>query len=189
MAGIFHVGMFEFDEGYVYTSLSTARSLFEIEQGVGSVQLMLNDPMDALAWQKPAGFIRKCDLSTDMDGGASTIFTALQVEKNDVFLLAFVALVAAFSITNTLITLTVQKTHEIGLMKALVLERWYHGDFSLDGIGTRINGYGMRYWVGIWVLHYRNEVLQFSLVNGSWIYCLQSSISLANCRLVPRWKM
>ena len=44
VAGIFHVGMFEFDEGYVYTSLSTARSLFEIEQGVGSVQLMLNDP-------------------------------------------------------------------------------------------------------------------------------------------------
>ena len=35
------------------------------------------------------------------------------------FLLAFVALVAAFSITNTLLTLTVQKTHEIGLMKAL----------------------------------------------------------------------
>ena len=35
------------------------------------------------------------------------------------FLLAFVALVAAFSITNTLITLTIQKTREIGLFKAL----------------------------------------------------------------------
>ena len=47
VSGIFYVGMFEFDEGYVYTSLSTASSLFDIEQGANSVKLMLNNPMEA----------------------------------------------------------------------------------------------------------------------------------------------
>ena len=44
VSGIFYVGMFEFDEGYVYTSLSTASSLFDIEQGANSVKLMLKNP-------------------------------------------------------------------------------------------------------------------------------------------------
>ena len=48
------------------------------------------------------------------------LFAALRVEKNMMFfLLIFITVVAAFGITNTLITVTVQKTHEIGLLKAL----------------------------------------------------------------------
>ena len=44
----------------------------------------------------------------------------LQVEKNmQFFLLVFIVLVAAFSITNTLITTVIQKTKEIGLLKAM----------------------------------------------------------------------
>ncbi len=35
------------------------------------------------------------------------------------FLLLFIVIVAAFGIMNTLITVTVQKTREIGIMKAL----------------------------------------------------------------------
>ena len=44
----------------------------------------------------------------------------LAVEKNMLmFLLVFIVLVAAFSITNTLITTVIQKTREIGLLKAV----------------------------------------------------------------------
>ena len=91
VAGIFHVGMFEFDEGYVYTSLSTARSLFDIEQGVGSVQLMLKGSLGCSSrGRNVAGFIRKYDLSTDMDGGASTDFHGITGRKKyDVFSIGF----------------------------------------------------------------------------------------------------
>jgi lipoprotein-releasing system permease protein len=48
------------------------------------------------------------------------LFNALAVEKNMmVILLMFITVVAIFCVTNTLIVLTVQKTDEIGLLKAL----------------------------------------------------------------------
>ncbi|RYD72072.1 MAG: ABC transporter permease, partial [Verrucomicrobiaceae bacterium] len=48
------------------------------------------------------------------------LFDAIAMERNVMFfLLLFIVIVAAFGIMNTLITVTVQKTREIGIMKAL----------------------------------------------------------------------
>jgi lipoprotein-releasing system permease protein len=48
------------------------------------------------------------------------LFEALRTEKTMMFiLLFFIAIVAAFCVTNTLIVITIQKTPEIGLLKAL----------------------------------------------------------------------
>ena len=48
------------------------------------------------------------------------IFNALAVEKNmTALLLSLISLVAVFCVMNTLLVLTVQKTPEIGLLKAL----------------------------------------------------------------------
>ena len=91
------------------------------------------------------------------------IFTALQVEKNMMFfLLAFVALVAAFSITNTLITLTVQKTHEIGLLKALGFPNHsIIGIFLWMGLIQGIIGTSLGIGLALVILKYRNELLNF----------------------------
>jgi lipoprotein-releasing system permease protein len=48
------------------------------------------------------------------------IFSALAVEKNTMFyVLFFIMIVAAFGIVNCQITFVVQKTREIGILKAL----------------------------------------------------------------------
>jgi lipoprotein-releasing system permease protein len=50
----------------------------------------------------------------------SLLFDALSHEKTMMFvLLVFITIVAIFCVTNTLIVITVQKTNEIGLLKAL----------------------------------------------------------------------
>src|SRR5204863_9961843 len=50
----------------------------------------------------------------------SGILNALLVEKNVMFyILFFIVIVAAFGITSVLITFVVQKTREIGMLKAL----------------------------------------------------------------------
>ena len=164
VSGIFYVGMFEFDEGYVYTSLSTASSLFDIEQGANSVKLMLNNPMEAkLVADKLISTLNDKIYPQTWMQAHQQIFTALQVEKNMMFfLLAFVALVAAFSITNTLITLTVQKTREIGLLKALGFRNsGIMGIFVwmglLQGIIGTVSGIGLAYLA----LYYRNDILRF----------------------------
>ncbi len=164
VAGVFHVGMYEYDVGFAFTSLETARSLYDVEQGVHSVQIMLDNPMRAapVAQQLRDKLGRNFYPRTWMEMH-SQIFAALHVEKNMMFfLLAFVALVAAFSITNTLITLTVQKTREIGLLKSLGFGNGgITGIFFWMGLVQGVVGNALGVGLALLVLKFRNEILMF----------------------------
>lgn len=164
ISGIFEVGMYEIDAGYVLTSLETARSIYNVEQGVHSVQIMTADPMSA---PYVARDIRKAlgpffEARTWIDLN-SQLFTALQTEKNMMFfLLIFITIVAAFCIAITLITLVVQKTQEIGLLKALGFSsRRIMGIFLWIGAVQGVIGTACGLGLGLWVLKYRNELLNF----------------------------
>ncbi len=164
VSGIFEVGMWEFDGNYVLTSLETARSIYDVEQGVHNIQIMTEAPMNAMRTAKDIGdqlgpyFDSRSwiDLNRQM-------FTALQTEKNMMFfLLIFITIVAAFGITNTLITLTVQKTHEIGLLKALGFSnRRIVNIFLWIGAVQGVLGTGLGLGFGLLALKYRNELLNF----------------------------
>ena len=164
ISGIFHLGMYDYDVGYVFTSLETARSLYNVEQGVHSIQVMLDDPMQApeVAERMKAVLGMGFRPRTWMEMN-SQLFSVLHVEKNMMFfLLAFVALVAAFSITNTLITLTVQKTREIGLLKSLGFGNGgITGIFFSMGLIQGIIGNLLGVGLAMLVLKYRNELLNF----------------------------
>ena len=56
------------------------------------------------------------------------------------FLLFFIVVVAAFGIMSTLITVTVQKRREIGIMKRLARTLPKSSRSFLDGNGRRIFG-------------------------------------------------
>jgi len=158
------VGMWELDVGYVLTSLEMARSLYNIEYGVHSIQVMTDDPFLApevamhIHEAMGAGYFPRTWMEMN-----SQIFAALRVEKNMMFfLLAFIAIVAAFSITNTLITLTVQKTRDIGLLKSLGFGNGgITGIFFWLGFIQGIIGNAMGVGLGMLVLKYRNELLNF----------------------------
>jgi len=164
VSGIFEVGMWEFDGNYVLTSLDTARSIYDVEQGVHNIQIMTEAPMNAMRTAKDIGdqlgpyFDSRSwiDLNRQM-------FTALQTEKNMMFfLLIFITIVAAFGITNTLITLTVQKTHEIGLLKAIGFSnRRIVNIFLWIGAVQGVIGTGLGLGFGLLALKYRNELLNF----------------------------
>lgn len=164
ISGIFDVGMWEFDANVVLTSLSTARSIFNVEEGVHSIQVMIDDPMKAplIAHQLQKGLGPYFDVRSWIDLNRQ-MFTALQTEKNMMFfLLIFITIVAAFGITNTLITLTVQKTHEIGLLKALGFSnRRIVNIFLWIGAVQGVIGTGLGLGLGLLALKYRNEMLNF----------------------------
>ncbi|MFA7368318.1 MAG: FtsX-like permease family protein, partial [Kiritimatiellales bacterium] len=128
------------------------------------IQVMTADPMAA---PRIARDIRKAlgpffEARTWIDLN-SQMFTALQTEKNMMFfLLIFITIVAAFGITNTLITLTVQKTHEIGLLKAIGFpNRRIVAIFLWIGMVQGVIGTGMGLGLGLLALRYRNELLNF----------------------------
>jgi lipoprotein-releasing system permease protein len=91
------------------------------------------------------------------------LFDAIRMERTVMFfLLMFIILVAAFGIMNTLITVTVQKTREIGVMKALGAQtHQIIGVFLAQGMVVGIFGTVAGLALGISLVQYRNEVNRF----------------------------
>jgi len=164
ISGIYEVGMWEFDMGFILTSLDKARALYDIERGAHAIQVMTEDAFRARAVAETiAGVLpRPYVVQTWMELNRQ-LFAALRVEKNMMFfLLIFITVVAAFGITNTLITITVQKTREIGLLKALgfssgSIMRVFFWQGWIEGLIGTITGVG----VGLLVLFYRNDLMRF----------------------------
>ena len=162
VSGIFEIGMWEFDMGYVVGSLWEARD-FCGGAGLEAIQVMADDPYAA---EKVAERIREklgpaARVSTWMEMNQQ-LFAALRVEKNMMFfLLIFITIVAAFGITNTLITVTVQKTREIGLLRSLgfsagAIMRVFFWQGWIEGLlGTTLGILS-----GLGVLKYRNDLLR-----------------------------
>ena len=133
VAGVYEMGHNEFDSGFVVTSLGVVRDLLDMGDDTAyTVQVKVAAPDDpetfAATREAVDGLLRE----TSPEYGTrswqeidSQLFGVLAVEKNMmVILLMFITIVAIFCVMNTLIVVTVQKTDEIGLLKALGFSRW-----------------------------------------------------------------
>ena len=94
---------------------------------------------------------------------AQFFLEALATEKNVMFyLLFFITIVAAFGIMSALITFVVQKTREIGVLKALGAQ---NGQIMMVFLGQSmvvgVVGVALGLALGLLALHYRNEFLFF----------------------------
>ena len=123
VVGIFSCGQHEYDSGYAVASLANVRDLMGMEKGVFAIHVKTAQPTGA-AFGRILEDVRretgdKLRLVTWREADRE-IFSALAVEKNmTALLLSLISLVAVFCVMNTLLVLTVQKTPEVGLLKAL----------------------------------------------------------------------
>lgn len=128
VTGIYDSGQRDFDSGFVITSIAVARDLMGMKKGVYSIHLKVKDPQNTTAFSALVQDVKTLfpDYSVKTWQEIDTqLFNALAVEKNMmVILLMFITIVAIFCVMNTLIVLTVQKTDEIGLLKALGFSSW-----------------------------------------------------------------
>ncbi len=176
VSGIFSVGMYDIDSQFMISSLPTARDVFNMEAGVQTLRIITDDPYQAEATSEKIR-VRLVDASV-REGGRpwfkrlytrtwmeihQNLLSTLKVEKDMMFiLLCGISLVATMSVTNTLITLCVQKTHEIGLLKALGFSSGkVVGIFFL--LGSIQGGVGCIFGVvmGMWVSGNLDAVLNF----------------------------
>ena len=119
--GIFASGMYEYDMNLVFTHLSTAQEIFGMPQQVNTVGIKLDD-LDRAAQVRAelAGILGyRYILRTWMEVNKN-FFAALELEKLTMFIiLTLIILVASFNIISTLIVMVVDKTKDIGILKAL----------------------------------------------------------------------
>ena len=126
VVGIFSCGQHDYDSGYAICSLANARDLMGLEKGgVFAIHVKTSCPTDAARFGEivsdcvAAGGEKNLRAISWREADRE-IFNALAVEKNmTALLLSLISLVAVFCVMNTLLVLTVQKTPEIGLLKAL----------------------------------------------------------------------
>lgn len=162
--GIFNVGHYEYDASIIVTSLEDAQNMMDSKDGVLGLRVMLNNPDQANQMREKLLRIlgNQYDITTWEKDNAS-ILDALKVEKDVMFyILFFIMVVAAFGIASALITFVVQKTREIGMLKALgatsgqVMWIFLSQSFVVGVLGV-LSGLGL----GMLALTYRNEFLAF----------------------------
>lgn len=162
--GIFDVGYFEYNANVIVASLEDAQELYQLEYSVHGLMVMLKDAFKADQIRNELHAILGHDYVVNTwTEENSYILNALLVEKNVMFyLLFFIMIVAAFGIMNSLITFVVQKTREIGVLKALGATRgqviWiFLSQSLLVGVVGVLAGFGL----GLLAIEYRNPFLHF----------------------------
>jgi len=105
----------------ILVPLEIGQDLYELEANVHGLSIELKDPFLADQINKeiiellPFGWNSETWIQRNKQ-----LFATIRNERGMMyFVLFFIILVAAFSTMNTMITVTVQKRHEIGVMKAL----------------------------------------------------------------------
>ena len=174
VAGIYSLGKSDFDQLVFFTGPDDAAELFDLPWGCAtSIYGWGKDPFDQ---EKLLN-----DLSEALPGFAvvgweeanRSFLEVLAVEKLMMFfLLIFIVLVAAFSITNTLITSIYQKTREIGLLKAIgCTDHSVMRIFILQGLLVGVIGSISGTILGYLVIYFRQNILNIaSAISGQELF-------------------
>lgn len=161
--GIFDVGFYDYNATVVVVSLANAQDMSNLGDQVDGLMVMLHDPFRAamVKEQLEKALGPSFKVTTWLED--SSMLSAVAVEKNVMFIILFcIMIVAALCILSALITFVVQKTREIGMLKALGATDFQVGGLFLSQsafIGTVgvLAGLG----IGLLALAYRNQFLFF----------------------------
>ncbi|MGB8819495.1 MAG: lipoprotein-releasing ABC transporter permease subunit [Rhizobiaceae bacterium] len=118
---IFEIGMSEYDSSIVFMPLAEAQTYFNSDGKVQSIELIADDPDLVEDLRVPVEMIADRQiLLTDWRQRNSTFFSALQVERNVMFMiLTLIVLVAALNIISGLIMLVKDKGRDIAIMRTM----------------------------------------------------------------------
>jgi lipoprotein-releasing system permease protein len=121
VSAIFEIGMSEYDASIIIMPLSEAQLYFNSEDRVQSIEIVANDP-DAVDELRPLveQAASRPLLLTDWRERNQTFFSALQVERNVMFMiLTLIVLVAALNIISGLIMLVKDKGSDIAILRTM----------------------------------------------------------------------
>ena len=126
VVGVYHTGLYEFDNAYVLTLLESARAFLDLPaEQVTGVEVRLRRMEDAPSLR---GTLERRLRESGVEQAAvkdwqelnSSLFAALQLEKVVMFLiLSIIILVASFAIVCMLTVIVIEKRREIAVLKSM----------------------------------------------------------------------
>ena len=121
VAGIFEVGMFEYDSGLALIRLEDAQRLYRMDDRVSGVRLKIDDLFAApRVVRELASRLDTDAYLSDWTQSHANFFRAVQIEKNMMFIiLSLIVAVAAFNIVSTLVMAVTDKQADIAILRTL----------------------------------------------------------------------
>jgi lipoprotein-releasing system permease protein len=121
VAAVFEIGMSEYDAAFVFMPLPEAQAYFNRANDVTAIEVYTTNPDQIARFRKLITDAAKRPIfMVDWQQRNATFFSALQVERNVMFLiLTLIILVAAFNIASSLIMLVKDKGRDIGILRTM----------------------------------------------------------------------
>lgn len=119
IAGIFELGVRELDARYVYLDLKQAQSLLSLPGGITVIDLTVEDIFEAEEVAAQVGRLTSLQAESWIKTNAQLLsgLTAQSLSSN--MIVVFVAISVAFGIASVLSVSVVQRTREIGILRAM----------------------------------------------------------------------
>lgn len=213
ITGIFETGHYMHDSEFLLVPIYVGQELYGLGDALHGITIKTDNPYGAARVKESIEQILEppefAQTWIDMN---KQYFEAVRLERTVMFfLLFFIVVVAAFGIMSTLITVTVQKRQEIGIVKALGANIsqiiWiFLGQGTVVGLFGTLTGLGL----GMTLIRYRNEfsrwlastlhieifpreVYQFSEIPAQvvpsdvWIICISAFFICSFAALIPAY--
>jgi lipoprotein-releasing system permease protein len=168
VAGVFEVGMSEYDSGFVFMPLTEAQAYFNRAGDVTAIEVYTDDPDKVEQYRKLVNDAAQRPIFViDWRQRNATFFNALQVERNVMFLiLTLIVLVAALNIVSGLIMLVKDKSGDIAIMRTIgATQGSIMRVFLITGASIGIVGTLVGFFVGLLICLNIETLRQFI----SWI--------------------
>ena len=144
VVALFNVGMYEYDNSFIYAPLDAAQLFFRLPGEVSSLEVFVADP-DRVREERRliaaalGGHVR----IVDWQQANSSLFNAVEIERNVMFLiLTLIIVVAAFNIISSMIMMVKDKGRDIAILRtmgasrAMILRIFMLSGASIGIVGT-----------------------------------------------------
>jgi lipoprotein-releasing system permease protein len=144
VVAIFEIGMSEYDSSVVIMPFAEAQAYFNLDDEATAIEIYLKSA-DQVAALRPAieAAAGRQALFSDWQQRNMTFFSALEVERNVMFLiLTLIVLVAALNIISGLTMLVKDKSHDIAILRTMgatrgaILRIFFITGASIGTVGT-----------------------------------------------------
>jgi lipoprotein-releasing system permease protein len=144
VVALFNVGMYEYDNSFIYAPLEAAQLFFRLPDSVSSLEVFTSDP-DRVREEgrRIAAALGGNVRIVDWQQANSSLFNAVEIERNVMFLiLTLIILVAAFNIISSMIMMVKDKGRDIAILRtmgaspAMILRIFVLSGASIGIVGT-----------------------------------------------------
>jgi lipoprotein-releasing system permease protein len=148
VGAIYNVGMYEYDNGFVFMPLDTAQAFFGMGKGATTIEMLLENPHDLKIVPKRVMDVANHSTKQPIrllnwKQAHASFVNALDVERNVMFLiLTLIIVVAAFNIISGMIMMVKDKGSDIAILRTMgassgsVMRIFFLSGASIGVVGT-----------------------------------------------------